>query len=290
MKKIILISFVAVLGAALLITCAQGPTDKKGDVKLLIRGDDIGSSHSANIACIKSYTDGIMKTVEVMVPCGWFPEAVEMLNENPGLDVGIHLVMTSEWEKIKWRPLTGISSITDERGYFFPMVWSNDNFGPEQAFRDAAWKMEDVEKELRAQIELAKREIKSISHLSTHMGFSSADESVDSLVRALAVEYGLNINTREHGVNSFGYDAVKGATAEERIEAFTDALKKLEPGTYMFVEHPSLDTPEMEAVGHKGYYGVGIDRQMVTDMFTSEKVIKTIGEMGIELISYADLK
>ena len=179
MNKIIL-SFAAVLlGVTFLFTCAQDSSNKKSDIKLLIRGDDIGSSHSANIACIKSYTDGIMQSVEVMVPCGWFPEAVEMLNENPGLDVGIHLVMTSEWEKIKWRPLTGISSITDERGYFFPMVWPNDNFGPEQTFNESGWKLEDVEKELRAQIELAKSEIKSVSHLSSHMGFTAADETID---------------------------------------------------------------------------------------------------------------
>ncbi len=290
MKKLILISVVALLGATLLFTCAQDQSNKKSDIKLLMRGDDIGSSHSANLACIKSYTDGIMRTVEVMVPCGWFPEAVEMLNENPGLDVGVHLVMTSEWEKIKWRPLTGISSITDERGYFFPMVWPNDNFPPEKAFRESGWKIEDVESELRAQIELAKSEIKSVSHLSTHMGFASADESIDSLVVALAKEYGLHINPADHDVKGFGYDAVKGSSTEERIDAFVDGLKKMKSGTYMFVEHPSLDTPEMSAVGHIGYYSVGVDRQMVTEMFTSEKVMKTIQELGIELIGYDDLK
>lgn len=289
MKKAVLIFSVITLGATLLFTCAQEGPKKKSDIKLLIRGDDIGSSHSANIACIKSYTEGIVQSVEVMVPCGWFPEAVEMLNENPGLDVGVHLVMTSEWEKIKWRPLTGISSITDDRGYFFPMVWPNDNFGPAQAFRESEWKIEDVEKELRAQIELAKKEIKNVSHLSSHMGFPSADESIDSLVVALAKEYGLYINPREHDVKSFGYDAVKGDTSEERIEAFSKALKTLKSGTYMFIEHPSLDTPEMEAVGHVGNYNVGKDRQMVTDLFTSKEVMKTIDELGIELISYADL-
>jgi hypothetical protein len=29
-----------------------------------------------------------------------------LLNENPGLDVGVHLVLTSEWNDIKCRPLT----------------------------------------------------------------------------------------------------------------------------------------------------------------------------------------
>ncbi|HWS00174.1 MAG TPA: ChbG/HpnK family deacetylase, partial [Prolixibacteraceae bacterium] len=52
-----------------------------GEIKLLIRGDDIGSSHTANVACIESYKNGIMRSVELMVPGPWFPEAVRLLNE-----------------------------------------------------------------------------------------------------------------------------------------------------------------------------------------------------------------
>ena len=39
---------------------------------------------------------------------------IKMLKENPGLDVGLHLVITSEWENVKWRPLTHCPSLTDE--------------------------------------------------------------------------------------------------------------------------------------------------------------------------------
>lgn len=82
---------------------------------LIIRGDDIGSCHAANVACIRAYKEGIMTSVELMVPCSWFPEAVKLLNENPGLDVGVHLIMTSEWENFKWRPLTWAPSLTDAK-------------------------------------------------------------------------------------------------------------------------------------------------------------------------------
>ncbi|MGC9343938.1 MAG: ChbG/HpnK family deacetylase, partial [Bacteroidales bacterium] len=131
-------------------------------IRLLVRGDDIGSFHAANIGCIESYKNGIMQSVEIMVPCPWYPEAVKLLNENPGLDVGVHLVMTSEWENMKWRPLTGISSFTDDQGYFFPMVWPNENFPPGESLRESDWHIDDVESELRAQIEVAKRDIKNL--------------------------------------------------------------------------------------------------------------------------------
>ena len=121
---------------------------------LLIRADDIGSSHAANVACIECYRNGIVRSVELMVPCGWFPEAVKMLNENPGLDVGVHLVLTSEWDNMKWRPLTPAGNLVDEAGFFYPMVWQREDFPPRTSIQSSDWKIEEIEKELIAQIEL----------------------------------------------------------------------------------------------------------------------------------------
>ncbi|MDB5013146.1 MAG: YdjC family protein, partial [Daejeonella sp.] len=69
-------------------------------IRLIVRGDDMGYSHSGNEALIKSYKEGIETSIEILVPSPWFPEAVKMLNENPGVDVGIHLALTSEWDKM----------------------------------------------------------------------------------------------------------------------------------------------------------------------------------------------
>src|SRR6476661_7461280 len=126
--------------------------------RLIVRGDDMGFSHSGNEALIKCYNEGIERSVEVIVPSPWFPEAVKMLAKEPGIDVGVHLTLTSEWENIKWRPLTDCPSLIDSSGYFYPMIWPNKNY-PNQALTQHQWKTEEVEKELRAQIELAKRKI-----------------------------------------------------------------------------------------------------------------------------------
>src|SRR5687768_4775929 len=113
-------------------------------IRLIVRGDDMGFSHSGNQALIKAYRDGIQTSIEVMVPTPWFPEAVKMLKENPNIDVGIHLVLTSEWDLIKWRPLTNTKSLTDSNGYFYPMIWKNKNY-PQNALLENQWKLEDVE-------------------------------------------------------------------------------------------------------------------------------------------------
>jgi hypothetical protein len=87
--------------------------------RIIIRGDDMGYSHSGNEALIKSYKEGIETSIEMIVPSPWFPEAVKMLTDNPNIDVGIHLAITSEWDNVKWRPLTDCKSIKDPDGYFF---------------------------------------------------------------------------------------------------------------------------------------------------------------------------
>ncbi|MEN6428795.1 MAG: ChbG/HpnK family deacetylase, partial [Phycisphaerales bacterium] len=107
----------AVAGAA-----APQATQGSGAIKLVVRADDIGSCHTANLACIQCYREGIVKNVEVMAPCPWFNEAAKMLRENPVFDVGVHLTLTSEWENYKWGPLTQSASLVDGQGYFFPMT------------------------------------------------------------------------------------------------------------------------------------------------------------------------
>ena len=67
-------------------------------------------------------------------------------------------------------------------------------------------------------------------------------------------------------------------------------LDNLKTGeTYLFVDHPALDGPEMQAIYHIGYENVAADRQGVVDVWTSPLVAEAIKRKNIKLISYADL-
>jgi predicted glycoside hydrolase/deacetylase ChbG (UPF0249 family) len=257
-------------------------------IRLIVRGDDMGYSHAGNEAIIKCYKEGIETSIEVIVPSPWFPEAVKMLEENPGIDVGVHLAITSEWSNIKWRPISDCPSLKDRDGYFFPMIWPNKNY-PGQAVREQNWKLEDVEKEFRAQIEMAIKKIPRISHISGHMGCTDISDSVKLLAKKLAKEYSIAILLEELNVKYATYDGPH-KTSEEKIKSFTNMLNKLQPGnTYLFVDHPGLNSPELRAIYHIGYEDVAIDRQGVTDTWTNEKIKKLIKQKGIQLISYKDL-
>lgn len=257
--------------------------------RLIVRGDDMGFSHSGNEALIKSYKDGIETSIEVIVASPWFPEAVKLLQQNPKVDVGIHLALTSEWESIKWRPLSDCASLKDSNGYFYPMVFPNKNY-PGQSIKENHWKIDDIEKEFRAQIELAKRKIPRISHVSSHMGCTDLDKEVSALTEKLAKEYDIDINFKGLRVQSIGYKGPSG-TPDEKLKSFLNMLDSLKPGeTYLFVDHPAFDSPEMRAIFHIGYENVAADRQGVVDVWTNPTVMEAIRKKNIQLISYADLK
>jgi hypothetical protein len=260
---------------------------QNNEIQLLVRADDIGSFHAANVGCIESYQNGIARSVELMPVCAWFSEAVEMLNENPGYDVGIHLTLTSEWSSVKWRPLTHCPGLVDEDGYLFPMVWKNDNFPAGSSIQESDWKLDEIEKELRAQIELSLKHVPHISHISTHMGFNGLVPQIAELVNNLAKEYNLDVDLG--GIKRFsGWS--RDDAYEKRIDKFCENLEKLTPGKYLFVEHPGHEGSEMESVGHTGYGNVAADREWVTRVLTSEKVKETIQRKNIKLISYKDFK
>jgi predicted glycoside hydrolase/deacetylase ChbG (UPF0249 family) len=60
---------------------------------LIVNCDDLGSSHSANIATLRSVVHGIATSATLMVPCPWAREAARMFE---GRCVGVHLTLTSD--------------------------------------------------------------------------------------------------------------------------------------------------------------------------------------------------
>ncbi len=277
-----------IFGLLILIFCAGSVFAQTQPARLIVRGDDMGFSHSGNLALVESNKKGIQTSIEVIVPSPWFPEAVQLLKEIPDADVGIHLALTSEWDLVKWRPMTPVPSLVDADGYFYPMVFPNKNY-PGRAIAENQWKIEDIEREFRAQIETALRHIPRISHLSSHMGCTALSKEVTAMTKRLAQEYKIDIDPADYGVQRMPVGKPFGTSAE-KIKSFLAALDNLEPGkTYLFVEHPGLDNAELRAIHHIGYENVAQDRQGVTDLFTSAAVKAKIKAKGIQLVSYKDL-
>lgn len=153
------------------------------DIQLVMHHDDLGASHSANMAFVELCDLGVVTSGSVMVPCPWFPEMVAICRDRPDLDVGVHLTLTSEFAPFRWRPLTGVlpNGLTDGDGFMWRTVAQARHADP------AA-----VETELRAQIETALASSIDVTHLDAHMGTAWQPEFVDIYLR-LGEEFRLPI-------------------------------------------------------------------------------------------------
>ena len=103
----------------------------------------------------------------------------------------------------------------------------------------------------------------------------------------LAREYGLM--SESSNLKSAGFFGNSSSTREQRENALIVLIDKLQPGDWLLVEHPAFDTPEMRAIGHKGYENVGADREAVLYAIVSARVREAVAKRNVKLVSYADL-
>ena len=255
---------------------------------LLVRSDDMGVAHAVNEACLESVKNGIARSIEVIVPSPWFLEAVEMLKEHPEIDAGVHLDLTSEWSGLKWGPVSKeVPSLVDDNGHFFSRTSRSSTWPIKTGFLQSGWKINEVERELRAQIEMAIRLLPNVTHLSAHMGTATSTPELRALTDRLAKEYHLPIELPD--VQRTGKFGDRSDSPASRVSAMIQLVEGLKPGIWMLIEHPGLDTPEMRAMGHAGYENVAEDRAAVTHVFTNPEVKAAIERRGIKLVSYADI-
>jgi len=277
------------------------PTDKL----LIIHADDIGMCHSVNYATASAFKQGMVTCGSIMVPCPWFPEFAAYYRENPGLDVGIHLTTTSEWKYYRWGPVAPkdkVPSLLDSEGF----LWRST-----EEFRQHA-KAEEVEIELKAQIERALQFGIKPTHLDTHMGTVFAKPEFLEIYLRLAKEYNITpmlikltpdvINRlkdmrsdladkiAEMNLSDMPYldelvSAGAGQTYEEKKASYHNALRNLKPGVNQIIVHLGMDDEELKHVTNS-YLARYYDYKVFTDPETK----KLIDELGIKLIGWKDIK
>lgn len=157
------------------------------DKYLIINADDFGMCRAGNLAVFDLLKSGGITSSTIMAPCGWAPEACKFAKENPQFAIGVHLTLTSEWSNYRWAPVSASNtdSLRDEDGYMFK----------ESDEVEKNVDIDEVESEIRAQIERLKKLGLTPSHLDNHMGSLYGIETgrfeLLNLVLDIAGEYGL---------------------------------------------------------------------------------------------------
>src|SRR5246127_2512145 len=145
---------------------------------VIINCDDLGSSRAANVAIYDALRNGVATSASLMVPCPWARDAAAMYR---GEDVGVHLTLNAEWDTYRWGPITHSPSLLDGDGGFPRTqrdVWDHAD-------------LDEVRKELRAQIERAIFWGFDVSHLDSHMGTLQLRADFFDVYLEMAVEFAL---------------------------------------------------------------------------------------------------
>ncbi|SHJ29592.1 polysaccharide deacetylase family protein [Pseudozobellia thermophila] len=277
-----------------------------GKKVVILHADDIGMCPEANIAAEKQLVNGDIQSAAVMVPCPNAEEFIAWAKKNPKMDVGLHLTLTSEWKTHRWGTVTDakeVPGLLDET----QMMWHK----VVQVVQHAS--AQEVEKEIRAQIEQSLAWGHRPDHIDTHMGTLYADPSYVEVYIKVAEEYGIQANiidlSDEEVVSEFrrqGYplnDAVvqmvadykmpkldyfssapKGKTYEEKVSNFKELIASLKPGLTEIIFHPSVLTENL-----KGITNSWQQRVWEAEMFSDPDLKQFFEDEGIIFTNWKEI-
>lgn len=283
------------------VQLGNGPNDKL----LIVHADDIGMSHSVNLASIEAFKRGAISSGSIMVPCPWFTEIAAYAREHPEADLGLHLTLTSEWKYFRWRPVAPpekVKGLIDEEGY----MWRSEK---QTALKATP---QEIETELRAQIDRAIAFGIKPTHLDTHMGTLYTRKDFFDVYTKLGKEYKIPVMVMRPTPEAIAYakaggipigeDALKkveadgfamldylvtgveGRTFEERKKSYHALLRNLKPGVTMLIVHLGMDDPEL-----KGITGSWQQRHADFLSFADPETQALIKELGIKLTTWREL-
>jgi predicted glycoside hydrolase/deacetylase ChbG (UPF0249 family) len=278
------------------------PADKR---VLILHADDIGMCYEANEAAKAYLTAGQIQSAALMVPCPWYNEMANWYTEHADMDLGLHLALTSEWKWYRWPPVADrskVKGLVDPDGYMWKSVIAVV----------MAAKPEEVEAELRAQIEKAIKVGPKPGHIDTHMGTLYARPDYTRVYMKLAEEYRIPAMVIEMGpevaekFRKQGYPindelmrlnaayklpklddfnpAPGGKTYEEKKENFYELVRSLKPGITEIIFHPSVQTE-----GLKHITGSWQQRVWEAQMFADPEVHAFFEREGILFTNWKEM-
>lgn len=269
--------------------------------------------NAANEAVFDLFESGCLKSATIMLPCKTAPDAVQFSIDHPEYAIGVHLTLTSEWGKYRWKPLTDGKSLIDGEGF----MWHEGEDVGKHA------KLDEIEAEVRAQIDLAHSMGMKPSHIDNHMGslYGHQTGRLSLLKMTLRVcgeyHYAYRLFSKADrrvcpdGVPYFLYVAASHLTAKwskkynvpvpdylmfpdwtndmrTSYEHYRDTILKIwtdipDGITETFV-HPARESDELKFITARWR-----DREWEYQILKDPETHKYLKEHGVELISYRDL-
>ncbi|MGD9857660.1 MAG: polysaccharide deacetylase family protein [Planctomycetaceae bacterium] len=277
-----------------------------GDRYLLIHADDAGLCAAANRATIAALERGAVTSASIMVPCPGFEDFAYFARSNPQRDFGVHVTLTSEWDGVRWGPLTDpaiVPSLVNADGTF----WRSADEFAEHAIAS------EVEIEVRAQIRRAQEREIVLSHLDNHMNSLFRRPDLIELFVRISLDEELPIRFGKSLPD--GWDAVLPAAV---VDAYYAQLKVLYLHRNPLADHIEADNYQVRPGDKRAYLlhalrrlGPGVTELVVhccdvdggdwrppdaagrhaeTLTLTSPEFAAEIDTLGINLIDWQDFR
>ncbi|HBE41587.1 MAG TPA: hypothetical protein DDW27_10365 [Bacteroidales bacterium] len=241
-----------------------------GKKVILLHCDDAGMCDEANIAVRRYFETGDIQSAAVMVPCPFAEELIVWAKTQESPDLGIHLTLTSEWKTWRWGTVSDpekVPGLIDPEGKMWHDV-------PQVLMHASA---EEVETEIRAQIDKVLGMGFSPTHIDTHMGTLYGSIDYLKVFLRIAQEYNLPANAIDlsdtviaENFRKEGYPITSevvefldqyplpkldnfssvpnGKTYEEKRDNFFALVSSLKPGLTEIIFHPSVETENLKTI------------------------------------------
>jgi predicted glycoside hydrolase/deacetylase ChbG (UPF0249 family) len=300
MKTLLLASLASLLVATAVPAQGRNIAERLGhprDAKLLIlHADDLGVAHSENAASFDALEKGGINSASIMMTTPWVTETAEYQKRNPNADFGLHLVMTSEWETYRWG---GVAPNDKTKSLHDP-----DGTMPREVRTVATRaKIDEAERELRAQIDRAYAMGLKPTHVDSHMGALFSTPELFATYVKVARSYKLPFLAFIGAMNPAARAALQpgdifpdtvfdvGNTPKENWKQFyLDAIKNVKPGLTEILFHLGHDDAELKAitVNHEPYGAAW--RQRDYDVVTSPEFKQALVDNKIVLVTWREIQ
>ena len=276
------------------------------DRVLILNADDVGSTHASNAATFECLERGSLTSGSILVPAAWSPEVALYARDHPEADFGVHLTLTCEYSRYRWRPLAERSQapgLYDEEGYLWrTSAEAIEHISPEEA-----------DLELRAQIDTAVKAGIDVTHLDTHMGTVLQPKFME-VYFSLGLDYKIPIfafrpnpdRLRKAGMSDY-WDALKPQLArldeagfpvldhiietklavppQDRSAYFREFFESLRPGVTHFLVHPTYASDEVAAMTDSTP-----SRAQDYELFKDRSIAEQLEKLGIHTITYREIR
>ena len=288
------------------LTWAEKLGYPSGKRVVILHADDIGMCEEANISAKNYLKSDHIQSAAAMPPCPNFKEFIEWAKENPQEDIGLHLTLTSEWKTYRWGSVADSSEVPgliDPEGKLWRSV--------RQVVEHAS--AEEVEKEIRAQIEKSLALGYRPDHIDTHMGTLYGSHEFTAAYTKVAEEYGIPAMVidmsnpavvegfRQQGYPitedmlavidhyqlpklDYFYSIGKADTYEAKCQKFYDLVQSWQPGLIEIIFHPSEDTEHLKTIT-----GSWQQRIWEAEMFADPDVIQFLEDEEIIFTNWKEI-